>query len=183
MGRIPYLPTVSRTLIRQTLCDGDDRISETGMKRVRRAALTVLLSLWGPVVWLVVGLRVGGPEFVELLPQSRYGLLHLWLPAIWAGALPLTGALWLLSRSVGGWVVLTGTVSALLSLGVFFLSMFVILGAPCIGWECSGPTTYEVRRGSLWVGLFLAASSLPVWIHQGIAVVVQRLRPRSGTAG
>ncbi len=150
----------------------------TEVQYVWQPLLIALLSLYAPVVWVGMGFRMGGSEFGEMLfdPRFRYGLVDLWLPAIWAGTIPLTVPLWFLYRRVGGWAFPAGTVSVLLSVGVIFLSMVAVFGIGCFG--CSEPSPYQIRNGSFGWGVLVAACSLPAWINLTIVALYQRQRAR-----
>ena len=142
--------------------------------RSRQTGVLALCALWVPLVWLLIGFRTAGPEFGALLIQLPYGIVHLWVPSLWAGALFLTGAVWLLARSVGGWAVPAGAASVLLCLGFLVLSMIAVFGIGYFG--TSEPTAWQVSNAGKWMGVYVAAASLPAWGHLAIMAVVLRLR-------
>ena len=147
-----------------------------GLKPSRQALLIVLSSLWVPLVWVGVVIGFGELTFGEVLFDSkfRHGFVHLWLLATWGGSIPLTASIWFLGRRVGAWAIPVCTVSVLLSQTVLFVETILIFALVCFG--CRPPSEWQLQQASFWVGGFIAACSLPVWIHLGIVALAQRRR-------
>ena len=90
---------------------------------------------------------------------------------LWLGAAVLIAPLLMAWRSVGPWVWLTSAPAITVAvLVVVFSALFAL---PCPGsvmWSCRAPSLTD----SVTLGGIVAATSLPVWVHYGVATLVKR---------
>ena len=133
-----------------------------------------LISLWAPVLWSLMALVLGGPDFGQLLQDWDYGIVWLWWPSSYLGGLVFTTTAWLLWRVADAGAILSVFLSVLLLFLVLFLSMLGLYGYGCIG--CSAHNARDSTEAAKWIGPFVAGASFPMWLHLAGVLILRRLR-------